>query len=88
MDTNIIQSVKDKKFSEFETAVKQELKNKLANSPEVKKYASDYDKIQSLKDTFAKINTPEVPDEPAKPADPVVDNNDNNEPGTPDNNEE
>ena len=48
MDTEILRSVENKKFSEFSDAVKQEMRAKLANNPEVKQYVSDYDKLQKM----------------------------------------
>ena len=55
LDKNLLKSVVDKKYTDFEKAVKQELNNKLANHPVSKQYVSDYDKIQQMKDSFAKI---------------------------------
>ena len=52
----IIRSAEEKKFSEFSNAVKQELRNKLSNHPVSKQFASDFDKIQSMKSAFAQIN--------------------------------
>lgn len=54
---NVMQYVADKKYSEFSNAVKQELLNKLSNSPEIKNYTSEYDKIQQMKDLFSQINS-------------------------------
>ena len=55
-DTNIMQSVADKKYTEFSTAVKQELLNKVSNTETVKKYTSEFDRIQTMKNLFAQIN--------------------------------
>lgn len=56
IENNIMQAVADKKYSEFSTAVKQELLNKMANSETMKSYTSEFDKIQQMKSLFAQIN--------------------------------
>lgn len=63
MDKNIINSAKDKKFTEFSDAVKTELKTKLAGNETVSQYTSDFEKIQQMKTMFSKINT-DFGDEP------------------------
>ena len=55
-EINIMQSVADKKYTEFSTAVKQELINKVANSDTMKNYTSEYDNIQRMKSLFAQIS--------------------------------
>ena len=55
-EINIMQAVADKKYTEFSTAVKQELINKLGNSETMKSYTSEYDKIKQMKSLFAQIN--------------------------------
>lgn len=55
-EINIMQAVADKKYTEFSTAVKQELLNKLGNSETMKSYTSEYDKIKQMKSLFAQIN--------------------------------
>ena len=55
-DMNLMQAVADKKYTEFSTAVKQELINKLGNSETMKSYTSEYDKIKQMKSLFAQIN--------------------------------
>ena len=55
-NTNIMQSVADKKYTEFSTAVKQELLNKVSNTETMKSYTSEYDRIQNMKSLFAQIN--------------------------------
>lgn len=55
--TNYMQSVADKKYTEFSTAVKQEMLNKLANNSTVRNYTSEYDKIQQMKTLFAQIHS-------------------------------
>lgn len=56
IENNIMQAVADKKYSEFSTAVKQELLNKMANTETMKNYTSEFDKIQQMKNLFAQIN--------------------------------
>lgn len=57
LEKTVIKSAVDKKYTEFSNAIKQELHNKMANSDIGKSYASDFDKIQQMKASFAKINT-------------------------------
>ena len=68
LDTEVLKSAQDKKFTEFEKAVKQELSNKLSNHKVTKQYVSDFDKIQQMKDSFEKIRTDVEPEkvEPEK----------------------
>ena len=56
MDTNIIDSAVNKKYTEFSAAVKKELQNKLANHEISRKYANEYDQVQHMKQMFAQIN--------------------------------
>ncbi len=56
MEANFMQAVADKKYTEFSTAVKQEMLNKLANNSDMKNYQSEYDKLQQMKSLFAQIN--------------------------------
>ncbi len=56
---NIMQSVADKKYSEFSAAVKQEMLNKISNSETIKNYTSEFDRIQQMKSLFAQINKTE-----------------------------
>ena len=56
IENNIMQAVADKKYSEFSTAVKQELLNKMSNTETMKNYTSEFDKIQQMKSLFAQIN--------------------------------
>ena len=63
IDQSTLDAVKDKKFTDFSNAVKQELKQKLSNHKDTKQYVSNYDKIQRTKDLFNQIaKTSEVPD--------------------------
>ena len=55
MDSNIIELAADKKFTEFEDAIRTELKNKLNNHDTIKKYNSDFDNINKMKDLFSQI---------------------------------
>jgi hypothetical protein len=55
-ETNFMQSVADNKYTEFSTAVKQEMLNKMGNNPDVKTYTSEFDKLQQMKTLFAQIN--------------------------------
>lgn len=57
MDSEILRSAEDGKFTDFSNAVKQELKNKLSNNKDVQDYKSDFDKIQDMKAAFSQINT-------------------------------
>ena len=59
LETGVIDSAVNKKYSEFSDAIKTELKTKLANNSDIKKYVDDFDKIQQMKTLFAKINTEE-----------------------------
>lgn len=54
---DIVQLAGDKKYTEFSNAVKQELLNKLGNSPEIKAYTSEYDRIQNMKSLFKQISS-------------------------------
>ena len=55
LEQDTLDAVKDKKFTEFSDAVKQELKSKLSNHKGTQKYVSNFDKIQQMKQSFAKI---------------------------------
>ena len=55
-ETNFMQAVADKKYTEFSTAVKQEMLNKMGNNPNVKAYTSEFDRIQNMKKLFSQIN--------------------------------
>lgn len=57
MNPDILRHAEEGKFTEFSNAVKTELKSKLANNPVIKQHTDDYDKIQDMKASFAKINT-------------------------------
>jgi hypothetical protein len=62
LEQETLDLVKDKKFTEFSDAVKQELKNKLSNHQGAREYVSSFDKIQQMKTSFAKIS--KLQDEP------------------------
>ncbi len=57
MEIDVIDNAIDKKYTEFSDAIKQELSNKMNNNADIKQYKSDFDKIQDIKNIFAKINT-------------------------------
>lgn len=59
LDTTIIDKAVEKKYTEFSDAIKTSLRNKMTNHEISKKYASDYDKIQDMKQLFAQINSPD-----------------------------
>ena len=56
---NVMQSVADKKYTEFSTAVKQEMLNKISNTDTMKNYTSEFDRIQQMKTLFAQIKSGE-----------------------------
>ena len=56
LDNNTIDLAMSKKYTEFSDAIKSELKSKLSNNDYVKKYTSDFDKIDQMKSMFAKIH--------------------------------
>ena len=56
---NVMQSVADKKYTEFSSAVKQEMLNKISNTDTMKNYISDFDRIQQMKSLFAQIKSGE-----------------------------
>ena len=47
---------KEKKYSEFEDAIKNELKTKLAKHPTIKKYSDGIDQMNALKAAYSEIN--------------------------------
>ena len=56
---NVMQSVADKKYTEFSTAVRQEMLNKISNTDTMKNYTSEFDRIQQMKTLFAQIKSGE-----------------------------
>jgi len=56
IDKTILSSAINKKFTEFSDSIQEELHKKLANHYVFKKYASEFDKIQSMKIAYADIN--------------------------------
>jgi len=56
INKEVLDLARDKNFSEFSLAIKKELKQKLSNHKLSKQYASDYDKIQQMKQSFANIS--------------------------------
>ena len=55
LDNETLQNAKDKKFTDFSNAVKQELRSKLASNSVTKDYTSEYDRLQQMKDVFSQI---------------------------------
>ena len=53
----IITDVENKKFSEFSKKVKISLEDKLRDNPIINKKAEELSRLQSMKDTFASIET-------------------------------
>jgi hypothetical protein len=47
----------DKKYTDFSTAIKQELANKVQSNPVIQSFESEFDRMQKLKDIFAQINS-------------------------------
>jgi len=70
-----IDSVKSKKYSEFEDAIRKELMVKMNSNPNIKRYSDGIDRMNALKSAFAQINK-EFSDKEVKPevAEPVVTN--------------
>lgn len=58
LDNTVIDKAVEKKYTEFSAAIKTELQTKMSNHPDSIKYMSDYDKIQDMKQMFAKISNP------------------------------
>jgi len=52
----IFTPVDNKSFSEFEQAIKTELDDKISNSDTMNNSKTEFEKIQNIKDVFAKIN--------------------------------
>lgn len=55
MTVDDIKFAMDKKYTDFSTAVKTELKQKLATHPEIETYKSDFEKIQDMKNLFSQV---------------------------------
>jgi len=65
-----ISAAENKKFSEFSKKVKTSLEDKLRNNPTIKAKGDELRKMQSMKDTFAKISKSEPTDtQKSEPAD-------------------
>lgn len=58
LNNTVINKALEKKYTEFSDAIKTELQTKMTNHPDSMKYASDFDKIQDMKQMFAKISNP------------------------------
>ena len=55
-----ISDVENKKFTDFSKKVKTSLEDKLRNNPTIKSKGEELNKLQSMKDTFAKISEPKA----------------------------
>ena len=51
----MVDVARDKKYTEFETAIRKELKSRISNNPEVQEYKSAYDNIQHMKSLYKQI---------------------------------
>lgn len=51
----MVDAARDKKYTEFETAIRKELKSRISNNPEVQEYKSAYDNIQHMKSLYKQI---------------------------------
>ena len=52
-----IQGAEDRSFSKFSDAVSKEMKQRMANHPDIVKYQDEFQKLQKMKDIFAQIST-------------------------------
>jgi len=77
-----ISAAENKKFSEFSKKVKTSLEDKLRNNPTIKAKGDELRKMQSMKDTFAKISKSEPTDNNTQKSEPTdnTDNTDNTPP--------
>jgi hypothetical protein len=53
-----ISDIENKKFTEFSKKVKTSLEDKLRNNPTITAKGEELEKLQSMKNTFAKISNP------------------------------
>lgn len=58
LDVSVIDSAVQKRFTEFSTAVGNELRNKLSSHPDIVEYSQEFDRIRKLKDSFSNIANP------------------------------
>ena len=66
-----IDSVKNKKYSEFEDAIRKELMVKMNSNHSIKRYSDGIDRMNALKTAFAQINK-EFSDKENKNSEPTV----------------
>jgi hypothetical protein len=57
METQFMGHVEKEDFVEFAKAVKQELTNRIASDPWVKKQSDEIRKYQAIRDTYKQINS-------------------------------
>lgn len=57
LEPSDLESAVDKRYTDFSNAIKQELANKVANSPVIQNFETEFDRIQKLKGIFAQINS-------------------------------
>jgi len=57
LDKETISNAVDKKYSNFASAVKNELSSKMANHEISATYAAEFDRIQSAKASYNEINS-------------------------------
>lgn len=57
LDSGVVQLAVDKKYTDFEQAIKSELTAKLSDNAVIKKYSKEFDKIQHMKSEFSRINS-------------------------------
>jgi hypothetical protein len=58
LDKTVIDKAVDKKYTDFSDIIKTELYTKIRNHQSSVAYATEYDKVQSVKQKFAEINGP------------------------------
>ena len=75
-----ISDAENKRFSEFSKKAKTSLEDKLRSNPTIQSKGEELKKLQSMKNTFAKVSEPsktepevttEVTPEPAEPTEPA-----------------
>ena len=59
---NILNHIRDKEYVQFEEIIQKELKSRLNNNSDIKDYISQYDKINSMKQSFSEISNIAEPD--------------------------
>lgn len=56
---NVLNHVRDKEYVQFEEIIQNELKSRLNNNSVIQDYISQYDKINSMKQSFSEISNNE-----------------------------